>query len=279
MSGAPTADRMGDYQRLLDILAAMESCAVAFSGGLDSTFLLAAAAVAVGERVLAVTAVSDYMPEAEIAEARELARGLGARHLLFEIPFPDALRLNPRNRCYLCKREIFRRIQEESRGQGIDHVVEGTNIDDLGEDRPGLRALKELGIRSPLVEAGFAKEEIRRRSKRLGLPTWDKPAYACLMTRLPFDAPVTREALARVEKAESFLRERGFRALRVRSHGGLARIEVAREERSRLFDEDLLDSVAAELKALGFLYVTFDLQGYRTGSMTEGRKTNVPDAP
>jgi len=259
----------GRYGRLLERLESLGSCAVAFSGGLDSSFLLHAAAEALGRRVTAFTAVTEYVPEAEVRQARRFAEELGARHVVLEIPFPEAIRLNPRDRCYLCKRELFGRILEESRKRRIAHVVDGTNTDDLGEDRPGLRALRELGIGSPLAETGFTKTEIRRHAKRLGLAIWNRPACACLLTRLPFDVPVSRDALGRVDRAETALRRRGFRSVRVRSHGGLARIEVAREERGRFFDEKLLDGVDAELKALGFVYVTFDLRGYRTGSMTE----------
>jgi len=256
-------------RRLRKRLQSLGGCAVAFSGGLDSSFLLHAAVQALGRKAAAFTLVTEYVPEAELREARRFAEGLGARHVVLEVPFPEAIRRNPRDRCYLCKRELFSRIREESRRLGIEHVVDGTNRDDLGEDRPGLRALRELGIGSPLAETGFGKAEIRRQAKRLGLGVWDKPACACLLTRLPFDVPVTREALARVEKAEAVLRDRGFRSVRVRSHGELARIEVAREERSKLFDEGLMDGLGAALEALGFVYVTFDLRGYRTGSMTE----------
>ena len=255
------------YRRLLTRLQDSGSCMVAFSGGVDSTFLTAASVEALGKKAVAVTAVSDYMPRSEIDEAKELAEQIGIEHRLIVIPFPELLRHNPRNRCYLCKKEIFSRILRESRRLGILHVVEGTNADDLSDDMPGRRALRELGVKSPLLESGFTKADIRRHSQRLGLPTWDKPAYACLMTRLPFGAEVTRRKLERVEEAEIYLRGRGIRALRVRSHGDLARIEVARDERSKLFDETLLDEVSRELRKLGFLYVTFDLGGYKTGSM------------
>jgi uncharacterized protein len=272
-AGKRPAETMDEkYRGLLSCLQDLGSCTVAFSGGLDSTFLTAAAVEALGKKAVALTAVSDYMPKDEIDEARELAEQIGIEHRLIVIPFPELLRHNPRNRCYLCKKEIFSRILRESREMGIPHAVEGTNADDLQDDRPGLKALRELGVRSPLLESGFTKDDIRRHSKRLGLPTWDKPAYACLMTRLPFDEEVSRRKLERVEEAERYLRGLGIRALRVRSHGELARIEVAREERSRLFDEKLLDEVSQKLRALGFLYVTFDMDGYKTGSMAADKK-------
>jgi uncharacterized protein len=259
-----------ELQLLNKRLQALERCLVAFSGGLDSTFLLAAAVEALGENAVAVTAVSDYMPKDEIEEAKRLAEGMGAKHRLIVIPFPELIRHNPRNRCYLCKREIFSRILEEGRRLGIHNVIEGTNADDLQEDRPGLQALRELHILSPLLEAGFTKKDIRYHSRRMDLPTWDKPAYACLMTRLPFDEPVTREGLDRVQKAERCLKARGIRSVRVRSHGQIARIEVSREERSRFFDEGLMDEISRGLRSLGFLYVTLDLEGYKTGSMGMG---------
>ncbi len=266
-AGLPAALAEPGYRRLLDRLRELGSVAVAFSGGLDSSLLLAAARAALDERVLALTAATPYMASWEIAEARELAALLGVRHRVLELPMPESITQNPPDRCYRCKRTLFAEFQTVAAEEGCAWLVDGSNRDDLGDYRPGLRALRELGIRSPLLEAGLGKAEIRRYAQALNLPVWSKPAYACLLTRLPHDTEVRPELLRRVEAAERALLALGFSgAVRVRCHDDLARIEVDRAERARFLAENLADQVAAALRECGFRYVTLDLQGYRMGS-------------
>lgn len=254
------------YQQLQALLEGMGAVAVACSGGLDSSLLLAAARMALGERVLALTVVTPYMAAGEIAEAQKLAEMLGARHRVLEMPMPAAIAHNPPDRCYLCKRELFTELKAVATAEGFAWLADGSNRDDLQDYRPGLRALRELGIRSPLLEVGLGKAEIRRYAQALNLPVWNKPASACLLTRLPHDTEVRPEALRRVEAGERALRTLGFRTVRVRCHGDLARIEVERAEQSRFLDTAVAEHVAAALTACGFRYVTLDLQGYRMGS-------------
>jgi uncharacterized protein len=256
------------YQRLVDRIASLGKAAVAFSGGVDSSFLCHAAAAALGKNALAVTIVSPMLPQSEIDSARDIAGRLGIEHILVEeTEIDDHVAANPKDRCYHCKKLEFGGIVEEAGKRGISAVLDGSNVDDLGDYRPGLAALEELGIISPLREAGLGKAEIRELSRRFGLPTWDKPAFACLASRIPYGERIDREKLSRVEKAEDYLRARGFRQFRVRSHGDIARIEAAREERSKFFDEALLDEVSAAFKSFGFLYAAFELEGYRMGSL------------
>ena len=252
--------------QLKDILAGMGGVLVAYSGGADSTFLLKVALDVLSENVLAVTAKAPIFPASELATAEEMAHRLGARHLFVEIGLLEDPRFasNPPDRCYICKRALFSRLKELAEGRGFE-MADGSNSDDLGEHRPGLRALQELGVRSPLAEAGLTKDEIRALSKEIGLPTWDKPSQTCLATRFPYGECLTLEKLRRVEEAEGFLRSLGLRQLRVRSHGSLVRIEVSREDMARLLE--LAASVVARLKESGYTYVTLDLEGYRSGSM------------
>lgn len=254
------------YQRLLEILRELGSVAIAYSGGLDSSFLLAAAQAAVSERAMGLTASLPYMATWEIAEARELATLLGIRHQVLELPMPAEVKDNPPDRCYHCKKALFARLQTAAIAAGCDELVDGSNRDDLDDYRPGLRALRELGIRSPLLEAGLGKAEIRRYAQALKLPVWNKPAYACLLTRLPHDTSVQPERLRQVENAERALLALGFSTVRVRCHDDLARIELNHTEHSRLLDSAISAQVAAALTACGFRYVTLDLQGYRMGS-------------
>jgi uncharacterized protein len=256
------------YRRLLDLIGRRDGVAVAFSGGVDSSFLCHAAAAALGSRAVAVTIVSPMLPKSEIDCAKIVARQAGIEHILIEeTEIDEEVAANPRERCYFCKKIEFGAIMKAAGERGIGTVLDGSNMDDLGDYRPGLRALAELGIESPLREAGLHKAEIRELSRRFDLPTWNKPAFACLASRIPYGERIDREKLARIEGAEEALRAAGFRQFRVRSHGDIARIEVAPEERRRFFDESLLDSLSRSIKACGFLYAAFELEGYVMGSM------------
>ncbi|MEA3277232.1 MAG: ATP-dependent sacrificial sulfur transferase LarE [Pseudomonadota bacterium] len=257
------------YRRLVDRLRRMEVAAVAFSGGADSTFLLAAAREALGDRVLALTAVTPYMGRQEVADALTLSAGLRVRHELVELDMPEAMATNPPERCYICKRALYEKLLEVARTAGFPRVLDGSNLDDLQDYRPGLRALRELEIECPLLECRINKAEVRRLSHGLGLPTWNKPTDACLLTRLPVGVRIVMEDLQRVEEAEQFLRQRGYDWVRVRMHADLARVEVDPQQRQRLLDE--ADEVTKVLTELGFRHVAMDLLGYRLGSMNPKR--------
>lgn len=256
--------------RLRTILADMDGCVIGFSGGVDSTLLFAVATDVLGNRALAVTATSQTYPERELNEARELAERIGGRHLVIvseELDIPE-FRDNPRNRCYFCKKELFGKLRAIADQEGLGHVLDGTNIDDAGDHRPGRTAAEELRVRSPLEEAGFTKQDIRDLSRAMGLPTWDKPAFACLSSRFPYGTAITPERVGQVGLAEESLRGLGFRTLRVRYHGSVARIELGEQEFERATGA-LRDDVVRLVKAAGFTYVALDLQGYRTGAMNE----------
>ncbi|AYO31498.1 ATP-dependent sacrificial sulfur transferase LarE [Biomaibacter acetigenes] len=259
-------------QQLKSVIKGLTSVLVAFSGGVDSTFLLKVCLDTLGsDNVLAVTAKSATYPERELQDAVRLAGMLGARHKIIEseeldIPgFSD----NPPERCYYCKKELFGKLLDIARQEGLNFVVDGSNFDDTADFRPGMRAVRELGVRSPLKESGITKDDIRALSKKMGLPTWDKPSFACLSSRFPYGEKITKEKLNRVARAEEVLRNAGFSQYRVRSHRDIARIEVEPGEMSRFFDRDLREQVAQKIKQAGFSYVTLDLLGYRTGSMNE----------
>jgi uncharacterized protein len=227
-----------------------------------------------GDKVLAITVNSPMYPEREFHEALEYVRSMGVRHII--IPESDidisSFSYNPPNRCYICKKEIFNNIIRIANDSGIANVADGSNVDDLGDYRPGKKALEELGVISPLKDAGMGKQDIRALSRIMGLPTWDKPAFACLASRFPYGETINCEKLGMVEKAEQFLIDIGFRQVRVRHHGNIARIEVPPEDRPKFFDVDLMDRIYARFKEIGFAYTSLDLKGYRTGSMNETLK-------
>lgn len=261
----PTKD--DKYRNLLGGLRSMRRALVAFSGGLDSTFLLHAARQAMGDGVLAVTISTPYMAQAEVEEAVSAAQAMHAPHRVLDVPFPELLRDNPPERCYLCKKALFTLLGQVAADNTIQHVLDGTNLDDLDDYRPGLRALGELGVESPLLTAGLTKQDIRDLSKEHGLATWDKPAAACLLSRIPHGTRIQDAELRRIDRAEQFLKELGFAAVRLRSHGDLARIEVPREQVADLIEADRLHGIDARLKALGYRHAAVDLAGYSMGSL------------
>ena len=257
--------------RLEEILRSLGKVAVAYSSGVDSTCLLYTARRVLGENVLAVTAEAPIFPARERNAAADFCKRLGIRHLT--LPFRPlelpAFQENPADRCYHCKTALFRQLMAAADEAGFPTVAEGTNVDDLSDYRPGLRAIEELGILSPLKEAGLTKREIRILSRESGLPTWDQPSFACLASRFATGDPITGERLAMVEEAESYLASLGLRQYRVRLHDSLARIETEPEEMQRLTDPEVRGALIKRFRSLGFRYVTLDLSGYQTGSMNK----------
>lgn len=241
--------------------------AVAFSGGVDSTFLVKVCKDVLKENAVAITIASPYIPKWEIEEAKELTASLGVEHIIIDMPIAEEIKFNPKDRCYKCKKKVFSKIIEKANSLGIVNIIDGTNKDDESDYRPGMVALKELKIKSPLLELGFGKDDIRSHSKELNLPTWSKPAYACLLTRLQIGEEITEEKLDRTEKAEVFISSLGIKGIRVRNHGELARIEVQPKDIENILDKETLESIALELKALGYKYITLDIEGYKVGSL------------
>ncbi|HUT69532.1 MAG TPA: ATP-dependent sacrificial sulfur transferase LarE [Desulfatiglandales bacterium] len=266
-----TDNRKGKSQNLEDILLDMESVLIAFSGGVDSTLLLRVAKDVLGNKVLAVTASSTVYPSEEIEQAKALAHNLKARHEIIEtreLTNPKFVS-NPKDRCYWCKKELFAELTSIAKENNLKYVVDGSNFDDLDDFRPGMEAARELGVRSPLQEAMLTKPDIRSMSKRMGLPTWSKPSFACLASRLPYGTRITRENLITIDKAERFLKDLGFTHVRVRHHDTIARIEVPKKDIPRLLSDKPSSKIVSYFKTLGYSYVTVDLEGYRTGSMNE----------
>ncbi|MDQ0459863.1 uncharacterized protein (TIGR00299 family) protein/uncharacterized protein (TIGR00268 family) [Clostridium sardiniense] len=252
---------------LKEYIKDLRKVAIAFSGGVDSTFLVKVCKDVLKENAVAITIASPYIPKWEIEEAKELTASLGIEHIIIDMPIAEEIKFNPKDRCYKCKKKVFSKIIEKANSLGIVNIIDGTNKDDESDYRPGMVALKELKIKSPLLELGFGKDDIRSHSKELNLPTWSKPAYACLLTRLQIGEEITEEKLDRTEKAEVFISSLGIKGIRVRNHGELARIEVQPKDIENILDKEILESIALELKAIGYKYITLDIEGYKVGSL------------
>ncbi|MCR5273446.1 MAG: ATP-dependent sacrificial sulfur transferase LarE [Lachnospiraceae bacterium] len=262
------------HEALKNLLKELGQVAVAYSNGVDSTFLLKVAHDVLGRNAIAVTVASNAFPGAENKEASDFCAREKIEHVLISVDVTntEAFKKNPPDRCYHCKKNIFTSIINAAKERGIDTIVDGSNKDDEGDYRPGIRALKELGIKSPLKAVGLTKNEIRSLSKELGLSTWSKPAYACLATRFPYGDAITKEKLGMVERAEAFLINKGFLQMRVRIHGMTARIEVLPEDFDKFLDDRFREEIYKAFKDIGFEYVSLDLKGYRMGSMNENVK-------
>ncbi len=267
--------------RMRAIFAPMRSVIVAFSGGVDSTFVLKVAHDAIGDRVLALTTTSPTMPDEDRESALAMALVIGARHLVVEsneLEIPGYAQ-NPINRCYLCKHNLFTVCEARAAELGIDEIVDGLNLDDLHDYRPGMQAASEKSVRHPLVEAELTKAEIRELSRAMSLPTWDRPASPCLSSRFPYGTTITPEGLAKVAAGERLLHSMGFKIARVRFHGEVARLELERSEIARILEDELRETVDREFRKIGFRFVAIDLKGFRSGSLNEGVIANPGSPP
>lgn len=254
------------YNALLDNLKNYKKVAIAFSGGVDSSFLAYAAKQVLPDKLIAITVKSPYIPEREINEAVEFAKKYEIAHELIETDIIEDIKENPENRCYLCKKHFFTVLRKKAQNMGIKTIIEGSNADDPNDIRPGMKALKELNIASPLLACGFSKTDIRNISRKLRIPTWEKPAYACLLTRLPFGCKIQDTMLRRIENAEVFMAKKGYSGSRVRVHHDLARIEINPVYFDKLNNEYERGEIINHFKSLGFTYITLDLEGYKIGS-------------
>ena len=260
------------YRKLRQILSRIDKAAIACSGGIDSTLLLRAAADIPGLQATAFTVNSMFVPEEEITEAAKQSSALGIKHIVIDLDIKKIpeIQKNPPLRCYHCKKEVFSAIKSEAESMGIFTVLEGSHHDDTADYRPGLKALAELGIASPLKEAGFTKKEIREVSRHLGIETWEKPSSPCLATRIPYNTEITDELIKMIYESENFIKSLGFRQVRVRTHGNLARIELEEDDIGKVLDPSLRSAIESYLRKCGFDYITLDMTGYRTGSMNIG---------
>src|SRR5512147_1682376 len=266
-------ERKWDY--LMALLHEMHGAVLAYSGGVDSSLLLRAAAEVMGPRLIAVTAVSETYPDGELIAAQEITRSLGVMHRIVhteEMASEDFAR-NPPDRCYHCKKELFEKLRRLAADEGVSFVMDGSNADDLRDHRPGRKAAAEFSVRSPLLEAGFTKAEVRERARAMGLTVWDKPSLACLSSRIPYGTRITPALIRTVGAAEEQLRAFGFGQARVRHHGDIARIEVMQEDFAKLLDRAVAEKIAARFRELGYIYICLDIEGYRTGSMNQGLRT------